>query len=94
MLVDQSTLDDAGVFGLSDVLQDGTVCALHGDALVATYREAEDLINIGAYVKGSNPMIDLAIAKMGPLNEFFRQGIYEYVPHDDAVQKLSEILNS
>ena len=62
--------------------------------LVATYREAEDLINIGAYVKGSNPMIDLAIAKMEPLNSFFRQGMYEYVPHEDAVRQLDEILNS
>ena len=61
--------------------------------LVATYREAEDLINIGAYVKGSNPMIDLAISKMEPLNNFFRQGIFEYVPHEDAVRQLTEILN-
>jgi len=61
--------------------------------LVAAYREAEDLINIGAYVKGSNPMIDLAISKMEPLNSFFRQGIFEYVPHEDAVRQLAEILN-
>ena len=31
--------------------------------LMATYREAEDLINIGAYVAGSNPRVDLAIAR-------------------------------
>ena len=32
--------------------------------LMATYREAEDLINIGAYVAGSNPRVDLALAQI------------------------------
>ncbi len=59
---------------------------------LATYREAEDLINIGAYVKGSNPNIDFAISKMEKLNAFFRQGIYELVPHTDAVAQLRAIM--
>ncbi len=59
---------------------------------LATYREAEDLINIGAYVKGSNPNIDFAISKMEKLNTFFRQGIYELVPHTDAVAQLRAIM--
>ena len=61
-------------------------------ALVATYREAEDLINIGAYVKGSNPKIDRSIEKMDALNEFFRQAIFEQVKHEEAVTRLAEIL--
>jgi len=60
--------------------------------LISVYREAEDLINIGAYVKGSNPKIDLAISKMDELNNFFRQGIWELVDHADAVRQLSEIM--
>ncbi len=59
---------------------------------LATYREAEDLINIGAYAKGSNPNIDFAISKMEKLNAFFRQGIYELVPHTDAVAQLRAIM--
>jgi flagellum-specific ATP synthase len=59
---------------------------------MATYREAEDLINIGAYVKGSNPNIDYAISKMEKINAFFRQGIYELVPHTDAVAQLNAIM--
>jgi flagellum-specific ATP synthase len=62
--------------------------------LYATYREAEDLINIGAYVKGSNPKIDLAISKYEPLNAFFRQEIFERPDHAQAVGQLSGILNS
>ncbi len=60
--------------------------------LMSVYREAEDLINIGAYVKGSNPKIDLAISKMDRLNDFFKQGIFELVDHDESYQQLSAIL--
>ena len=44
---------------------------------LAVYREAEDLINVGAYVKGSNPDIDRAISVIGSINEFLTQDIYE-----------------
>jgi flagellum-specific ATP synthase len=52
--------------------------------LMATYREAEDLINIGAYVAGSNPRVDLAIARFEAIRAFLRQGIYEVSTLDDA----------
>ncbi len=45
--------------------------------LLATYHEAEDLINIGAYVRGSNPRIDQAIAKIEAIRNFLRQGAAE-----------------
>jgi flagellum-specific ATP synthase len=45
--------------------------------LLATYREAEDLINIGAYSRGSNPRIDKAISKIDAINRFLRQDIEE-----------------
>ncbi len=41
--------------------------------ILATYREAEDLINIGAYAAGSNPRIDRAIGKIEAVNRFLRQ---------------------
>jgi flagellum-specific ATP synthase len=52
--------------------------------LMATYREAEDLINIGAYVAGSNPRVDLAIARYDAIRNFLRQGIYETSTLDQA----------
>lgn len=44
---------------------------------LAVYRDAEDLINVGAYVKGSNPDIDRAIALIGDINAFLQQGVFE-----------------
>ena len=44
---------------------------------LSTYKEAEDLINIGAYVKGSNPKIDYSIKKIDEINQFLQQKIEE-----------------
>jgi flagellum-specific ATP synthase len=52
--------------------------------ILATYRDAEDLINIGAYVAGSNPRVDLALARIEPIRTFLRQGIYEQSTLADA----------
>ncbi len=59
--------------------------------VIAIYREAEDLINIGAYVKGSNPEIDDAIIKNRKLLDFFRQGINEIDDYETSYQYLKEI---
>jgi len=45
--------------------------------ILATYKEAEDLINIGAYVSGSNPKIDYAISRIDAVNQFLCQGMNE-----------------
>ena len=45
--------------------------------LLAVYRDAEDLINIGAYVAGSNPEIDTAIKLTPKLRTFLQQDLYE-----------------
>ena len=60
--------------------------------LVATYREAEDLINIGAYVKGSNPKIDLSIEMMNSINAFLRQDIYESSDYEETINKLNNMM--
>ncbi len=59
--------------------------------LLATYREAEDLINIGAYVKGSSQKIDKAVAMIEPIRAFLKQGMEEVSVLDDAVGKLMEL---
>ena len=60
--------------------------------LLAAYRDAEDLIRIGAYKSGSNPETDKAIAAHPKLNGFLRQGIYE-VATDDPFAGLKHILS-
>jgi flagellum-specific ATP synthase len=61
--------------------------------ILATYREAEDLINIGAYSKGSNPKIDLAIAKIDQMNQFLRQDMREKVTMEESLNALNAIVN-
>ncbi len=57
-------------------------------SLLAVHRKAEDLINIGAYVKGSNPQIDYAIKKIGEVQTFLRQGVDEKVPFAECLTGL------
>ncbi len=56
--------------------------------LLAAYREAEDLINIGAYQPGSNPDVDEAVAKRDAMNAFLTQGVDERATLDDAVRQM------
>lgn len=60
--------------------------------ILATYNEAEDLINIGAYVKGSNPQIDHALTKIVHLRKFLKQDMREKSTFDDSVQRLESII--
>lgn len=56
--------------------------------IMATYNEAEDLINIGAYKKGSNPNIDNAINKINAVNEFLLQETDEKYSFEESVEML------
>ncbi len=56
--------------------------------MLAVYREARDLINIGAYQPGSNPQIDRAIALNPKINAFLRQPVNEPMPFAAAVATL------
>lgn len=62
--------------------------------VLATYREAEDLINIGAYKDGSNKNIDFAIQKIDAVNAFLRQGTGEKFLFDDIVGQMGEIFDN
>ena len=57
-------------------------------AALDTYRKAEDLINIGAYVSGSNPKIDYSIDMIERMNEYLTQDITETVRFEDSVKQL------
>lgn len=59
--------------------------------ILATYREAEDLINIGAYVKGSNQKIDKSVLMIEPIRSFLKQGMDEGSDLDNAIKKLMEL---
>ncbi|MBR6769866.1 MAG: flagellar protein export ATPase FliI [Lachnospiraceae bacterium] len=59
--------------------------------VLATYTEAEDLINIGAYKNGSNPNIDYAIEKIEAVNRFLMQAVEEKYDFEETVKLMQEI---
>lgn len=59
--------------------------------LLATYKESEDLINIGAYVKGSNKKIDFALKYNEGINRFLKQSIDEKTDFHVSLKQLTEM---
>ena len=59
--------------------------------VLATYREVEDLINIGAYVDGSDPKIDYAKKMIGKINTFLQQDINQKVTFKESVERLKAL---
>lgn len=62
--------------------------------ILATYSEAEDLINIGAYKLGSNPKIDRAIKIISQINEFLKQEMMTNYSFDEVIEMLEGIINN
>ncbi|MCG0274589.1 MAG: flagellar protein export ATPase FliI [Thermosediminibacteraceae bacterium] len=60
-------------------------------SLISIYNESEDLINIGAYVKGSNPKIDEALKYIDAIKEFLVQEVDEKVEFEKAILDLKSI---
>ncbi len=62
--------------------------------LMATWRENEELIRLGAYRRGTDPKVDLAIAAEPAITAYLRQGVGEAVPYGEAVRSLVELVQS
>jgi len=58
---------------------------------MAVYRESEDLINIGAYSRGSSKEIDAAIDNIKNINGFLRQGIGEASNYFQMLEQLEKV---
>lgn len=97
-------LADKGHFPSIDVLKSvsrvmrSVISPEHNDLaaqmreLLSVYREAEDLINIGAYVRGSNPKIDKAIELNDFINRFLRQDVSDKTTVQDSVALMRAIV--
>ncbi|MGE5628561.1 MAG: flagellar protein export ATPase FliI [Solirubrobacterales bacterium] len=59
--------------------------------LLSIYRDSEDLINIGAYVKGTNQKLDDAIKYNDKINSFLKQGMEEHSTFNESVEMLNDI---
>lgn len=62
--------------------------------VLATYRQSEDLINIGAYKSGSNPGIDYAVEHIEQMQAFMKQAVHDPVMLEEAVQDLKSMFGS
>ena len=58
---------------------------------LSTYKRVEDLVNLGAYKKGTNTEIDYVLNKIGLIKEFLRQGIDEASDLTDSIERLISI---
>lgn len=60
--------------------------------LLAVYKKNEDLINIGAYVKGSDPYCDKAIAMMDKINAFLQQEVGQKFVYENTIEELIKLV--
>lgn len=60
--------------------------------ILSLYEKNEDLISIGAYKSGTNPRLDVAIAKIDKINNFLCQGINENDSYEEILKKMKAIL--
>ncbi|MDA3860395.1 MAG: flagellar protein export ATPase FliI [Melioribacteraceae bacterium] len=74
------------------VTEDHRERAILFNEILSTYNEAEDLINIGAYVKGSNPQIDHALQNISNLRSFLKQGMKDKSQYSDTIKKLNAMI--
>lgn len=98
------TLADAGHFPAVDVeksisrVMPAVTSAEHQQMartvkqLYASYQQSKDLIAIGAYVRGSDPQLDVAIGMMPRINRFLQQGMHDTVTYDDSLQGLNQLV--
>ncbi|MFC5702134.1 flagellar protein export ATPase FliI [Cohnella faecalis] len=74
---------------MNDIVEDDQKDAAESlKRLLSVYRDSEDLINIGAYQRGSNPEIDKAIQAIDQINAYTRQKTNEKVSLQEAQQRL------
>lgn len=60
--------------------------------LLAAWRDVQDLVEIGAYVPGANPLADRAIERRATMNEFLRQGMDEVADPGQSWAALANIV--
>lgn len=61
--------------------------------LFSSFQRNRDLINVGAYVAGTDPLLDKAITLYPAMQKFLQQGIYEHCGYEDACQQLAAIVS-
>ena len=74
------------------ITQEHLTTALRFKQLYSKFRQNEDLISVGAYVKGSDPDTDFAMERMPVMNQLLQQSMSEPMPLATCVQQLMMVL--
>ncbi len=61
-------------------------------ALYSRYQKSRDLVQVGAYLSGSDPLLDEAIRLQPAQQAFLQQGMFEAAPFDDSVDAMGAVL--
>lgn len=85
-------LDSASRVMPNIIDEEHLLAALRFKEILAVYKNSEDLINIGAYAKGTNPHIDLAITKIDAFNAFLKQRTTEKAEFNETLIKLKDLI--
>ena len=64
----------------------------HAKKIITTYEDMAELIRLGAYRRGSDPMVDEAILLYPEIEAFLNQNKHESTPIEEGFQKLAAIL--
>jgi flagellum-specific ATP synthase len=62
--------------------------------MIAVYREAEDLINIGAYKQGANPEIDRSVQLHNAIQSFLKQNMTDHYTYEETLEMMETISKS
>ncbi len=62
--------------------------------VMAARRQAQDLIDVGAYQRGANPLVDAALDHEAAINDFLRQDIAESMPAEQSWQRLAALVDA
>ncbi|SDC84620.1 flagellum-specific ATP synthase [Sanguibacter gelidistatuariae] len=62
--------------------------------VMAARRSVQDLVDVGAYVAGSNPLVDAALANQGAIDAFLQQGVDESAPAAESWAALSALVHA
>ena len=76
------------------VTREQAACAQRLRSVLAARAEVADLVDVGAYVAGSNPLVDTALAHAGAIEAFLRQGMDEQAPADESWTRLAELVRT
>lgn len=68
-------------------------CANEIKSILSVYKDAEDIINIGAYVRGSSKSIDRSIDKIDSINSFLKQDVKEKVEMEEVLNIMKNIVS-